>query len=73
MKDSDPIIVNIKYENIEDTSQKLLSKLLELHFKTVFVGAVFHIENEFGYLWGECDDFDESKLTEEQKLMYEKF
>jgi hypothetical protein len=73
MKDLDPIIVNIKYENIEDTSEKLLAKILELHFKTVFVGAVFHIENEFGHLWGESEDFDESKLTEDQKIMYEKF
>jgi hypothetical protein len=73
MKDIDPIIVNIKYENLEDTSVKLLSKIIELHFKTVFVGAVFHLENELGYLWGESDDLDESKMTDEQKAIYEKF
>jgi len=73
MKDSEPIIVNITYESLEETSEKLLAKVLELHFKTVFVGAVYQIEKEFGFLWGESDDFDESKLTEEQKAMYEKF
>lgn len=73
MKDVDPIIVNISFENLEDTSVKLLTKILELHFKTVFVGAVFHMENELGYLWGESEDLDESKMTDEQKAIYEKF
>jgi hypothetical protein len=73
MKDLEQIIVSINYESIEQTSEKILAKVLEMHFKTVFVGAVFQIEREFGFLWGECEDFDESKLTDEQKVMYEKF
>ena len=69
----EPIIVNMHFDSLEETSEKILKKMLETHFRTVFVGAVCHIEDELGSLWGESEDFDESKLTEEQKIWYEKF
>lgn len=65
------LIINISDD--ETLSKKLLLKIIEAHFKTVFVGAVFHIEEEFGELWGESDGFNEDNLTPEQRKWYEKF
>ena len=65
--------IYIKFSTEEEAAEKILSKLIELHFKTVFVGAVFHIEQEFGELWNESEDFNESSLSKEQKIWYEKF
>jgi len=73
MKDTENIQLIVNIDNPETYSRKLLQKILEVHFKTVFVGAVFHIEKEFGELWGESDNFDEENLTPEQKKWYEKF
>jgi hypothetical protein len=65
--------IYINYQTPDETAEKILCKLVELHFKTVFVGAVFQIEKNFGHLWGEDEELSEDEMTEEQKLWYEKF
>lgn len=73
MKDEEAIKVTINYQSPVETAEKIFIKNMEAHFKTVFVGAVFEIEKEFGALWGESEEFDENNLTDEQKIWYEKF
>lgn len=73
MENDNTTKIYINYQTPEETAEKILCKLVELHFKTVFVGAIFQIEQEFGSLWGESEDFSEENLTEEQKIWYEKF
>lgn len=73
MENDNTTKIYINYQTADETAEKVLCKLVELHFKTVFVGAVFHIEQEFGSLWGECENFSEENLTPDQKIWYEKF
>lgn len=73
MIEDNQISASIKYNDMSETSEKILKRFLETHFKTVFVGAVSHFEDEFGFLWGESEDFDEANLSDEQKFFYEKF
>ena len=73
MMEENRIPLRVTFNSAEETARQVLEKLISANFKTVFVGAVYKIEQEFGYLWGESEDFDEKNLSDEQKFYYEKF
>ena len=49
-----------------------INKTIEKRFKTVFVGAIYKIEESFGSLWG-GDEVDEKNMTPMQLKWYEIF
>ena len=59
-----------KYRDI--TYEELL-ELVEKRCKTIFVGAVYKIEQNYGDLWGENELGDDDQLSPEQQSEYEKF
>ena len=73
MKSEEGIKINITVRSPEEYAKKVLRDELKKHFKTVFVGSVFYLEEEFGSLWGEDKGVTEEEMTEEQKFWYEKF